>query len=125
MFVETNKNMGLMGAIKKVKEAVKKVTKKGEIVTTEKQEINVIKKVAKINVGDPILGMGVDFYPSEAVVDNFRINYKKADGVIKELMGSTVMVIVNMADGVTRGFICKYALDETLDNKVENSWKEK
>lgn len=107
--------MGLKSLIKKVKGSKDK-----------EEAIKVVKsKIVKDkNIGDPILGMGVKFYPSESVLNNFEKKDFALEGKVVEIFSGTIIkVSVLMLDGTDRIFKSKNVKDPSFDKKVDNSWE--
>lgn len=110
-----------MGIIKKVKEVVSTKKDKSGVATTKKDN-----KAPKANVGDPFLGMGVEFYPSDETRTAIAtISDKKVfDGEIVLIIGDGI-VKVKVEELAPRIFKCKSFNDPTLNTLIDNSWKEK
>lgn len=96
-------------------------TKKAKEITVEKTEKPVAVKKDK-NVGCPILGLGVNFYPSEEVRVSKVLTKKSYVGKIV-LIISDELVKVGV-EGIVGIFICKHEGDKGLNTNVDNSWAE-
>ncbi len=103
--------------------------KKGEKAATAKakksNDIEDVKKEPKAkskNVGDPILGLGVNFYPSEEVRVNKAITQTNIEGKVVLLVDDQITKVAVFVNGVEGIFKCKKSNDPTLNVAVDNSW---
>lgn len=108
-----------MAAIKKV---VKKKVKSEEVVKPGKNVVAIKDK----NVGDPILGMGVKFLPSDETLSSCGLS-KKVDyfGKVVLVLGGVDIMKVSVVGLEPRIFVCKKVGDKSINSLVDNSWEEK
>lgn len=116
-----NLNEKIMGIIKKVSE--KLVSKKKEVVKEVAAKKEKVVEGDK-NVGDPFLGMGVKFHPSEETIVNLGLSKKvEYEGKVVLVLDGVGIMKVSVLGLEPRIFICKKANDKSIDMAVDNSWE--
>lgn len=90
---------------------------------TEKA-ITVKKSTTDKNFGCAILGLRVNFYPSDEVRVNKVLTKKSYVGKILLIEGMEEGIVKIGVEGIVGVFKCKHEGDKTLNILVDNSWAE-
>lgn len=112
-----------MAASKKAKEVIEKAVKRVSSAKETSKGKEVSDSMDDKNIGCPILGLGVKFYPSEEVRINKALTSKSYNGKILLIEGLEDGIVKIGVEGIIGVFKCKSVKDVTYDVMKDNGWE--